>query len=71
MRTLPDSPTCPTHGDDLKSLVEQELATDPVLGDSAWLGPGHGKKGLRPFLVIVQCPGGGGHEQEVEGSWSP
>ena len=70
MRTIPDQLVCPTHGTNLKGLVEKELAEDPVLGNNAWLGPGRRPKGLQPFLVIVTCPDGGGHEQEVEGSWS-
>ena len=70
MRTVPDELLCPTHGIDLKTLVEKELAEDPVLANNAWLGPRHRRKGLQPFLVIVTCPEGGGHEQEIEGSWS-
>ena len=71
MRTVPDTFTCPAHGTELKGLVEAELTQDPILMTNAWLGPGRRSKRLHPFLVIVTCPGGGGHEREIEGSWSP
>jgi hypothetical protein len=74
MRLEPDQESCPDHGCPLTELVEAELRTDPDLVDTAFLRPGKRKKGLRPYLVIVTCPGTGeadSHDISLTGSWEP
>jgi hypothetical protein len=74
MRLVPDQDSCPDHGAPLTPLVEAELRTDPDLVDSAFLRSGRRRKGLRPYLVIVTCPGTGSadsHPISLTGSWEP
>jgi hypothetical protein len=53
---------CPTHGDELRPLVERALDRE---GPPAAYG---GKK--KPFTVFVSCPGGGEpHPQVCKGRY--
>jgi hypothetical protein len=52
---------CPDHGDDLTEQVRRELS------EQIPAAFGSGKR--RPFVVIVECPGGGAaHELRFSGT---
>ena len=58
---------CPTHGEDLESLVRVELEMRPETLAAAGprrLAP---VKRRKSFLVLVPCPRDGGHDVEFRG----
>ena len=70
MKLDPAKYTCPEHGLDLTSQVEEVLEEDgPPL---AYLGlPGRAAR-PRPFEVIVTCPGTGqSHQLTAKGTRTP
>lgn len=74
MRLVPDPPTCPHDGTDLREQVIAELRADPEVVVNAFARTrAGGRRGARPYLVIVTCPGAGHeeHEVDVQGSWEP
>jgi hypothetical protein len=58
LELVPQSYHCDADGEDLTILVEEELAERVPVAFA---------RGLRPFLVNVRCPSGGGHDVSCTG----